>query len=140
MKLKALAVVVVGAGVFAAHSAGAASTAGHAGAGTGSAGGARGHLDCSQLEKLWENAGGSPGEAFMAAEIAQAESTGDEDATDDDGNGTVDRGYWQINSIWGALSTYDPYGNARAAVVISRNGTDWGPWTTYKSDAYAGKC
>ena len=34
----------------------------------------------------------------MAAEIATAESGGQQYATDADGNGTVDRGYWQINS------------------------------------------
>ena len=39
------------------------------------------------------------------------------------GNGTVDRGYWQINSVHGSLSTYGAAGNARAAVLISGNGT-----------------
>ena len=99
-----------------------------------------GTLSCSGLEALWESAGGSPGTAFMAAEIATAESGGRQYATDADGNGSVDRGYWQINSIWGALSTYDAAGNARAAIQISHDGTDWGPWTTYQTGAYAGRC
>jgi len=136
VKHKILSVAVLAAGVCAAHSAGMGTTShsGHAGKVAG------GHRDCTQLEDLWKDAGGSAGEAFTAAEIAMAESSGDQDATDDDGNGTVDRGYWQINSIHGAQSTYDAYGNARAAVLISDDGTNWGPWTTYKSGAYEGQC
>jgi hypothetical protein len=99
-----------------------------------------GTLSCSGLEALWESAGGSSGTAFMAAEIATAESSGQQYATDDDGNGTVDRGYWQINSIHGALSTYDPAGNARAAVQLSDDGTNWDPWVTYNTGAYQGQC
>jgi Lysozyme like domain len=101
---------------------------------------AGGTLDCSQLEALWESAGGSADTAFMAAEIATAESGGRQYATDADGNGTTDEGYWQINTSHGALATYNPYGNARAAVIISANGTDWAPWVTYQTGAYAGKC
>jgi hypothetical protein len=99
-----------------------------------------GTLSCRGLEALWESAGGSPGAAFTAAEIAMAESSGQQYATMHNTNGTTDRGYFQINSIWGALSTYDAAGNARAAVQISRDGTDWGPWTTYQTGAYQGKC
>jgi LysM repeat protein len=95
-----------------------------------------GTLSCSQLEELWEYAGGSQTEAFTAAEIAMAESSGEQFAT-----GTVgERGYWQINPNHGSLSTYDPVGNAKAAVVISDDGTDWTPWTTFVSGAYLGRC
>jgi Lysozyme like domain len=99
-----------------------------------------GTLSCSGLEALWESAGGSRGAAFTAAEIAMAESSGRQYAANSNSNGTVDRGYWQVNSIWGALSTFDAAGNARAAVRISHDGTNWGPWTTYTSGAYSGKC
>jgi hypothetical protein len=47
---------------------GAASTGAQLAAGTG------GTLSCSGLEALWESAGGSPGTAFMVAEIAAAAS------------------------------------------------------------------
>ena len=95
-----------------------------------------GNLSCSSLEALWEAAGGSHTEAFMAAEIAMAESGGNQFAT-----GTVgERGYWQINPDHGSLSTYDPMGNAKAAVVISADGTNWTPWTTYTSGVYIGRC
>ena len=105
-----------------------------------SATGGGGSLSCSGLEALWESAGGSPGTAFIAAEIARAESGGQQYATDTDGNGSTDRGYWQVNSIHGALSTYDPAGNARTAVELSGDGTNWSPWVTYQTGAYQGQC
>jgi len=95
-----------------------------------------GTLGCAELEELWEAAGGSQGEAFTAAEIAMAESGGNQYAT-----GTVgERGYWQINPDHGSLSTYDPMGNAKSAVIISADGTNWTPWTTYTSGLYIGRC
>ena len=95
-----------------------------------------GTLSCPGLEELWEEAGGASAEAVMAASIAMAESSGQQYAT-----GTVgERGYWQINPNHGALSTYDPLGNAKAAVIISADGTNWTPWTTYTSGAYLGRC
>ena len=104
--------------------------------GSGSAATLSGTLGCSGLEQLWEEAGGNPGEAFMAAEIAMAESGGYQYAH----SPTDDFGYWQINAVNGSLATYDAYGNARAAVIISHDGTDWYPWTTYTSGAYYGRC
>jgi LysM repeat protein len=95
-----------------------------------------GTLSCNGLEQLWEDGGGSSGEAFIAAEIAMAESGGNQYATGPFG----ERGYWQINPVWGSLSTYDPLGNAKAAVTISGDGTNWSPWTTYTSGAYVGQC
>jgi LysM repeat protein len=95
-----------------------------------------GTLGCTGLEQLWVDAGGSPVAEVTAASIAMAESGGNQYAT-----GTVgERGYWQINPVNGALSTYDPYGNARAAVIMSADGTNWSPWTTYTSGAYLGRC
>jgi LysM repeat protein len=95
-----------------------------------------GTLSCTGLEELWEQGGGSPGEAVMAASIAMAESGGQEFATGSVG----ERGYWQINPDHGSLSTYNPLGNARAAVAISDDGRDWDPWTTFTSGAYLGRC
>jgi LysM repeat protein len=95
-----------------------------------------GTLSCPGLEELWEQGGGSHAQAFMAAEIAMAESSGQQFATGAAG----ERGYWQINPDHGSLSTYDPLGNAKAAVVISGDGTNWTPWTTFTSGAYHGRC
>jgi len=96
-----------------------------------------GTLSCAGLEQLWEDAGGSQAEAFTAAEIAMAESSGNQYAL----SPTDDYGYWQINGSHGpALATFDAYGNARAAIIISDDGTDWDPWTTYVTGAYEGRC
>jgi LysM repeat protein len=97
-----------------------------------------GTLGCAGLEDLWDDAGGAPGEAFTAAEVAIAESGGYQYAYDPDGGGT---GYWQIDSAsWGDLATFDAYGNARSAIIISHDGSDWYPWVTYVDGAYAGRC
>jgi hypothetical protein len=78
------------------------------------------------LERLWIAEGGNPSWQAVAACIAEHESGGRVDATGSAG----ERGLWQIAPGWGSLSTYDPGGNARAAVIISHNGTNWGPWST----------
>ena len=104
---------------------------------TSSADGLSGTLGCSGLEALWEAAGGASSEAFMAAEIAMAESGGNQYAL----SPTNDYGYWQINGSHGpAEATFDPMGNAKAAVAISGDGSDWEPWTTYVTGAYVGRC
>jgi LysM repeat protein len=98
--------------------------------------GLSGTLGCSGLEALWRAAGGSPAAAVTAASIAMAESGGNQFATGSVG----ERGYWQINPVNGALSTYNALGNAHAAVVMSGNGANWSPWTTFTSGVYAGRC
>lgn len=90
----------------------------------------------SQLETLWIDNGGNKAAAAIAAAIAMAESGGDSTAVDNDANGTTDRGLWQINSTHGAQSTFDVNANAKAAISISNNGTNWQPWTTFVSGAY----
>lgn len=92
-----------------------------------------------QLEDIWTQAGGSPTFAPMAAAVATAESGGDPNSFNQNSNGTVDRGLWQINSIHGSQSTFDPMANARAAVGISKGGTDWRPWASAWSDGNFGK-
>lgn len=104
---------------------------------TAKAGKLSGNLGCSGLEALWKAAGGTKTEAFMAAEIAMAESGGRQFAH----SPTNDFGYWQINGGHGpAMATYDALGNARAAIAISSNGSNWRAWTTYTSGAYHGRC
>ena len=96
-----------------------------------------GTLGCTGLETLWEAAGGSHSEAFMAAEIAMAESGGRQYAL----SPTNDYGYWQINGSHGpAEATFNPMGNAKAAIAISDDGANWDAWTTYTSGAYGGRC
>ena len=96
----------------------------------------QGMYSCSSLEQLWEQAGGNSADAFMAAEIAMAESGGNPNAI----SPTADYGLWQINASNGALATLNPAQNAKSAITLSADGTNWGPWTTYTSGAYSGKC
>jgi len=92
-----------------------------------------------QLKDLWIQAGGSATYADMAAAIAMAESGGKSDAFNgSNSNGTSDKGLWQINSIHGKQSTFDPLENAKAAVAISKGGTDWRPWCTAWSNGACG--
>ncbi|HEX3309294.1 MAG TPA: LysM peptidoglycan-binding domain-containing protein, partial [Streptosporangiaceae bacterium] len=63
-----------------------------------------GNLGCSGLEALWVAAGGAKSHAFIAAEIAMAESGGRQYAH----SPTNDFGYWQINGVHGAMATYNP--------------------------------
>lgn len=109
-----------------------------------SSGALSGTLDCSQLEALWDSAGGSPAAAFTAAEVAMAESGGRQYAT-----GTVgEESYWQINPVNDGMiaggqvieASYDPMTNARDAVALSQDGTTWSDWTTFTSGEYAGQC
>jgi LysM repeat protein len=97
---------------------------------------AQGMYSCSGLEQIWEQEGGSPAAALMAAEIAMAESGGNPNAI----SPTDDFGLWQINGSNGALATLNPFQNAKSAITLSDNGTNWNPWTTYHSGAYYGRC
>ncbi len=90
------------------------------------------------LKDLWNQAGGNPQAADVAAATALAESGGRSDASNGNGNGSIDRGLWQINSVHGAQSTFDPMANARAAIAISNNGTNWRPWCTAYTDGACG--
>ena len=89
-----------------------------------------------QLEALWIKYGGNKAYAPIAAAVAMAESGGRVRATDNDSNGSVDRGLWQINSVHGSQSTYDIAANTRAAIAISQGGKNWTPWVTYNTGAY----
>lgn len=92
----------------------------------------------AQLEGVWIMAGGSAQNAPMAAAIAMAESGGNSQASGTNSNNTTDRGLWQINSSNGSGSSFDVMTNARAAVQMSNNGTNWRPWCTAYSDGACG--
>jgi hypothetical protein len=65
-------------------------------------------------------------EAALA--IARCESGWRTDATGAEG----ERGLFQVHPRWHPDATYDPEGNARAAMRISSGGTDWSAWTCRK--------
>jgi hypothetical protein len=110
-------------------------------------------LTHDQLEKLWIANGGNPIHADVAAAIAQAESGGCQYAkagpTDDRPvkqctyrQTTTESSYglWQINRMahpqYTAASLYTLNGNAKAAIAISSNGSNFKPWTTFVLGAY----
>jgi len=96
-----------------------------------------GTYDCGQLESLWDEEGGNPGEAVTAASVAMAESGGQPSIV----SSTDDVGLWQVNApSWGAMASTSPAVNARSAITISDDGANWTPWTTYTSGAYYGRC
>ena len=86
----------------------------------------------SQLEALWISAGGSRASAPTAAAVALAESGGNPKIPNR--QGVPAYGLWQINIASNAnpedllAQVLDPLGNAKAAVAISGNGTNWNPW------------
>ena len=87
----------------------------------------------------------------MAAAIAMAESGGNPCAQGDPNTGdhscagpngtSTSFGLWQINTTYNpqydAKKLLDPNYNAKAALEVSRKGTVWTPWSTYKNGAYA---
>lgn len=94
------------------------------------------------LEQLQELAAtvGFP-DPNLAAAVAMAESGGDPAAYGDAQYGGS-YGLWQINlpahpEYSGDPSVlYDPTTNAQAAFKISSSGTNWKPWTTYRTGAF----
>lgn len=84
-------------------------------------------------------AGFPPGEIATAVAIALAESSGRTDATNNNSNGTTDRGVWQINSIHSEATgdMFNPTDNARAAKMIwAAAGNKWQPWSTHNNGLY----
>lgn len=81
----------------------------------------------------------------MAVSIALAESSGNTNAHNPKGRDDS-YGLWQINmkahttaelGISSPEALFDPLTNARAMMKISKNGTDWSPWSTYPLRAAA---
>lgn len=95
-------------------------------------------LTHDQIATLWVQFGGPKSHADMAAAIAQAESGGRPGASNTNGNGSVDRGLFQINSIHGPASSYAIDKNIKAAILISAAGNNWRPWCTAWSDNACG--
>ncbi|HEV7978603.1 FG-GAP-like repeat-containing protein [Amycolatopsis sp.] len=84
---------------------------------------------------------GFTGENFVVAvAVAMAESRCDPAARGVNPGHSIDRGLWQINDYYhpdvSDTCAYNAQCNANAAFRISDGGTDWSPWSTYKSGSY----
>jgi hypothetical protein len=83
---------------------------------------------------------GQEPQMVVALSIAMAESSCNGSATNDNTNGSEDRGLWQINNAaWPNVSNtcaFQVQCNADAAWNISDKGTDWEPWSTYDSGVW----
>lgn len=102
-------------------------------------------LSDSQIAGFASGAGFSGNALITAIAVALAESGGDPSAKgfNQSANGavtSVDRGLWQINSVYHAevsdSCAYSPSCAAAAAFRISSSGRDFTPWTTYTSGRY----
>lgn len=105
-------------------------------------------LSYAQLRAYAQAAGAADPDTAAAVALAETDGSGDTHAHNpippDDSYGP-----WQIN-MYGSLGPerrkalgissnsqlYDPAVNARAMVMISNGGTNFGPWTTYKDGKY----
>jgi hypothetical protein len=95
-------------------------------------------LSDSQIAQVAADAGFSGDALVTAVAVALAESGGN--AGNTSGDGGTSYGLWQIH--WTVHPQYapqqltDPNYNASAAFDISNGGTNWYPWTTWKTGAY----
>jgi Lysozyme like domain len=96
-------------------------------------------LSFAQVENFWIQAGGSPQAAAMAAAVADAESGLNAAAQRTNPDGTTSIGLWLIPANGTPPGSTDPLANARAAVQLSQNGTDWSQWCSTWSDNNCGE-
>jgi hypothetical protein len=110
-------------------------------------------LSQSDLYTLAKKAGLPDSSAKVAAAIAMAESGGDPNVHNTNAStGDDSWGLWQINMIGSTgkqrrqqfksigvnidVELVDPTKNAKAMALVSQQGRDFSPWTTYKDNKY----
>lgn len=95
-------------------------------------------IDVSDTVYHYAQRAGFPNPA-MATAIALAESGGNPNAIADTPR-EYSVGLWQINlrahPRYTKADMLDPTKNAAIAYELSKHGTDWTPWSTYKNGAY----
>lgn len=90
------------------------------------------YLTIPKIANRWINNGGSRLHVVVAVSVSLAESGGNTHAV----SPSDDWGLWQINAAnfgWlgvTAADMLDGNKNARVAIRMSGNGTNWGPWCT----------
>ena len=92
-----------------------------------------------QAQNAWIQAGGNPQAAAMAAAVADAESGLNTASSRQNPDGTTSIGLWGVPQNGMPPGSTDPIANARAAVQLSNNGTDWTQWCSTWSDNNCGE-
>lgn len=101
---------------------------------TGSGPSVSGSYDTNTLGQLWVSQGGASSTAFIAANVAMAESSGNAAATSSNPDGGTNVGLWQLDTPGGVGAGYtveqlkDPATNARITIMHTANGTNWSQW------------
>ena len=75
----------------------------------------------------------------IATAVALAESHGQVNARNNNTDGSIDRGLWQINSVHKQYDIHrldDPVYNARAAYALSLGGNVWTPWSAFNNGSW----
>lgn len=98
-------------------------------------------LTGTQVAKAAYAAGWRGSDLVIAVAVAKAESEWDPHAINDNTNGSVDYGLFQINSVHGAILSggnwRDPSANAAMAYQVwTGAGSSWRPWVTYWRGTY----
>jgi hypothetical protein len=104
-----------------------------------------GNYTLSSLQALWQSQGGSSQTAFIAANVAMAESGGRPAVQSNNPDGGINVGLWQLDTK-GVGSGYtiaqlsDPATNCRITVMATANGTNWSEWAdaVVKNGVYVG--
>lgn len=92
-----------------------------------------------EVENTWIQAGGNPQAAAMAAAIADASSGLNPATSRTNPDGSTSIGLWLIPQNGTPPGSTDPVANARAAVQLSGNGSDWSQWCVAWSDNNCGQ-
>lgn len=94
------------------------------------------NFDPATIAQIWDRNGGNPANSIDAVAVCLAESGGNPAAI----SPASDYGLWQINIInWGSQGLnsqnwMNPDVNARVAIRMSGNGTNWAAWCTAWAD------
>ena len=92
-----------------------------------------GYYSASQLQQLWISNGGPSDTAAFAAQVAQAESSGDPKATSPNPDGGTNVGLWQLDTegvgAGYSVSELENAGlNASVTILATGGGRNWQEW------------
>ena len=103
-------------------------------------------MNADEIKTLAASVGLSGDPLNVSVAIALAESGGNPTIVGDTTLPHASYGLWQINAIHdsepaiaalgGAEAAVDPVKCGKMMMIVSKNGTDWEPWSTFKNGAY----